>query len=74
MLLDFDEAEDVVQEAFARLACSDVTEIDEPVGWLVVVTSRLCFDRLRSRRRRPTQALDAEADRRELAADDPASV
>ena len=59
MLLDLPDAEDVVQEAFSRLARADITQIDDPEGWLVVVTSRLCLDRLRTRRRRPTETLDA---------------
>src|SRR4030081_1462145 len=58
MLLDFRDAEDVVQEAFTRLARMDIALIDDPEGWLVVVTSRLCLDRLRARERRPTKALD----------------
>lgn len=57
MLLDLRDAEDVVQEAFDRLARADVSRIDDPEGWLVVVTSRLCLDRLRSRRRHPTSPL-----------------
>jgi len=45
MLQRQDDAEDVVQEAFARLAASpDV--IEDVRGWLVVVTRRLCLDRL----------------------------
>jgi RNA polymerase sigma-70 factor (ECF subfamily) len=61
MLSDLLDAEDVVQEAFTRLARADLTAIDDPEGWLVVVTSRLCLDRLRSRRRHPTDTLDVEA-------------
>lgn len=45
------EAEDVVQEAFARLLRVGVDEIDDVRGWLVVVVSRLCLDRLRFDRR-----------------------
>ena len=54
MLADLGDAEDVVQEAFARLARTDLASLDDPEGWLVVVTSRLCLDRLRTRRRHPT--------------------
>jgi len=46
------DAEDVVQEAFARLVRSDPRQIDDVRGWLVVVTSRLCLDQLRSARSR----------------------
>ncbi|HEX5296910.1 MAG TPA: sigma-70 family RNA polymerase sigma factor [Streptosporangiaceae bacterium] len=42
------EAEDVVQEAFARLAGACIDEIEDVRGWLVVVTRRLCLDRLGS--------------------------
>ena len=58
MLLDVGEAEDVVQEAFVRLSRLDIASIEDPEGWLVVVTGRLCLDRLRTRRRRPATPLD----------------
>lgn len=47
-------AEDVVQEAYARLLRVDIDEIDDLRGWLVVVTGRLCLDKLRADKRRPT--------------------
>lgn len=50
MLGSISEAEDVVQEAFARLVRADLDEIDDIRGWLVVVVSRLCLDQLRSAR------------------------
>jgi RNA polymerase sigma-70 factor, ECF subfamily len=55
------EAEDAVQEAFARLVDQNLDEIDNVRGWLTVVVSRLCFDRLRSfdRQRRSSTSLDA---------------
>jgi RNA polymerase sigma-70 factor (ECF subfamily) len=62
ILLDVGDAEDAVQEAFTRLARTDVAGIDDPEGWLVVVTTRLCLDRLRTRRRRPLDALDVAGD------------
>lgn len=46
MLESHEDAEDVVQEAFARLAAASPDEIDDVRGWLVVVTRRLCLDRL----------------------------
>jgi RNA polymerase sigma-70 factor, ECF subfamily len=46
MLKRQDGAEDVVQEAFARLAVASPDEIEDVRGWLVVVTRRLCLDRL----------------------------
>jgi RNA polymerase sigma-70 factor, ECF subfamily len=42
------EAEDVVQDAFGRLARSDVDAIDDLRGWLTVVVRRLSLDRVRS--------------------------
>ncbi len=42
------DAEDVVGEAYARLAASDLDTIVDTRGWLVTVTGRLCLDRLRS--------------------------
>ena len=54
------DAEDVVQEAFTRLARTDIADIDDPEGWLVVVTSRLCLDRLRT----PAAPPDRRARRR----------
>jgi RNA polymerase sigma-70 factor (ECF subfamily) len=48
MLGSVREAEDVVGEAFARLVARGLTSIDDPQGWLVTVTGRLCVDRLRS--------------------------
>jgi RNA polymerase sigma-70 factor, ECF subfamily len=44
------EAEDVVQEAYARLVNVDLDEIDDVRAWLAVVVSRLCYDQLRSAR------------------------
>jgi len=60
-----------VQEAFARLARTDLTAVDDPEGWLVVVTSRRCLDRLRARQRRPTDPLDTAADPFDPHAPDP---
>jgi RNA polymerase sigma-70 factor (ECF subfamily) len=68
MLGDLAEAEDVVQEAFARLLRTDIDEIDDVRGWLVTVVSRLCLDQLRSARRQRQQPLDTPG-RRELSGD-----
>jgi RNA polymerase sigma-70 factor (ECF subfamily) len=48
MLGDVGAAEDVVQEAFLRLDLVEPGEVRDPRGWLTVVTSRLCLDRIRS--------------------------
>ena len=52
MLGSINDAEDVVQEAFARLMRADLEQIDDVRGWLVVVVTRLCLDQLRSARAR----------------------
>jgi RNA polymerase sigma-70 factor, ECF subfamily len=58
------EAEDVVQEAYARLVKADVDQIDDVGGWLVVVVSRLSLDQLRSARwRRQSHGAAAPEDR-----------
>jgi RNA polymerase sigma-70 factor (ECF subfamily) len=41
-------AEDAVQEAFTRLVASDDDRVEDERGWLIVVTSRICFDKVRS--------------------------
>ncbi|WP_253772310.1 RNA polymerase sigma factor SigJ [Goodfellowiella coeruleoviolacea] len=48
---DLGEAEDVVQEAWLRLGRTSA-EIDDVTGWLVVTTSRLALDVVRSARHR----------------------
>src|SRR5947208_6480742 len=50
MLGTVSDAEDVVQEAFARLAREDLDAIQDVRGWLVVVVTRLALDQLRSAR------------------------
>ena len=50
LLGSLNDAEDAVQEGFARLMRADVGEIDDVRGWLVVVVTRLCLDQLRSAR------------------------
>jgi RNA polymerase sigma-70 factor, ECF subfamily len=57
MLGDIGRAEDVVQEAFHRLSRSDFEAIDDARGWLIVVTSRLCLDVIRSARNRREQSV-----------------
>ena len=52
MLGDIGAAEDVVQDAFSRLLRTSPGEIDDARGWLIVVTSRLCLDQIRSARAR----------------------
>lgn len=59
MVGEIGAAEDAVQEAFARLTTAELDHIEDPRGWLVVVTSRICLDHVRSarvRRERPQEA------------------
>lgn len=52
MLGSVSEAEDVVQEAFIRLLRTEIDDIVDVRGWLVVIVTRLCLDQLRSARNR----------------------
>ena len=59
MLGDIGAAEDIVQDAFSRLMRVEFDEIEDERGWLTVVTSRLCLDRIRSAHSRRERAHDA---------------
>ncbi len=48
MLGTLADAEDAVQETYARLARTGTGDIDDIVGWLVTVAGRVCLDRLRA--------------------------
>lgn len=54
MLGSFSEAEDIVQEAYARLVKAGIDTIDDVPAWLVTVTARLCLDHMRSARSQRT--------------------
>ncbi|WP_340374279.1 sigma-70 family RNA polymerase sigma factor [Streptomyces sp. SS7] len=58
MLGSLAEAEDAVQEAWLRLARSDVHEVRNLGGWLTTVTGRVCLDLLRSRAARRELPMD----------------
>ncbi|WP_431238060.1 RNA polymerase sigma factor SigI [Mycolicibacterium aichiense] len=60
MVGDVGDAEDIVQEAFLRLSLTDLDDIDDPRGWLTVVSSRLCLDHVRSARHRRVTTAEAE--------------
>jgi RNA polymerase sigma-70 factor (ECF subfamily) len=69
------EAEDAVQETWLRLRRTDPEQIENVSGLLTTVVGRVCLDRLRARRARPEQSLDADAPHaltRAAADDDPA--
>lgn len=59
VLGDHAEAEDVVQQAWLRLAGTDA-EIESLPAWLTTVTTRLCLDRLRARTPIPTEVFEPE--------------
>jgi len=59
LLGDHAEAEDVVQNAWIRLARNEA-QIDNLPGWLTTVTTRLCLDRLRSKTPVPEEDLDLD--------------
>ncbi|WP_199545692.1 sigma-70 family RNA polymerase sigma factor [Streptomyces sp. N35] len=58
MLGSHADAEDVVQEAWLRLARQDTAAIDNLGGWLTTVVSRLSLDVLRSRKTHPQASYD----------------
>src|SRR3954447_7796105 len=52
MLGSFNDADDVVQEAWLRLRRADSTQVENLRGWLTTVVARLCLDALRTRKSR----------------------
>jgi RNA polymerase sigma-70 factor (ECF subfamily) len=46
------EAEDALQEAWIRVRRADMSEVENPGGWLTTVVSRVCLTMLDSRKRR----------------------
>ena len=59
MVGDIGAAEDIVQDAFSRLIRADLGEIEDERGWLIVVTSRLCLDQIKSARSRREHVHDS---------------
>jgi RNA polymerase sigma factor (sigma-70 family) len=49
------DAEDVVQDVYLRWRQSARGQIESPVAFLLTITTRLCLDRLRERKRRRTE-------------------
>lgn len=47
----WDDAEDVVQEAFVRWCRAGEKHIQSPIAWLTTIVNRLCIDRIRRMRR-----------------------
>src|SRR5262245_62142467 len=58
MLGSVAEADDAVQEAWLRLARTDVSDVVNLRGWLTTVVSRVCLDALRSRKARREESLE----------------
>jgi RNA polymerase sigma factor (sigma-70 family) len=58
MLGSVTEADDAVQEAWIRLARTDVSDVVNMRGWLTTVVSRVCLDALRSRKAKREESLD----------------
>ena len=58
MLGSVSEADDAVQEAWIRLARTDIGDVDNLTGWLTTVTARVCLNMLRSRQTRREDPLD----------------
>src|SRR5258708_6168357 len=59
MLGDIGAAQDIVQDAFTRMMAAKLSEIEDERGWLIVVTSRLCLDQIKSARSRRERAHDS---------------
>src|SRR4029079_12540262 len=59
MLGSLSEAHDAVQDAWIRASRADATVVDNPAGWLTTIVARVCLNRLRNRRRRPEESLEA---------------
>ena len=61
MLGDFDAAEDVAQETFIRAyKKSEQFRGGSYRSWLMRIASNLCYDQMRSWKRRPTISLEPE--------------
>lgn len=59
MLGSRSEAEDAVQEAWARVSRADTGQVENPGGWLTIVVSRVCLNMMEARRKRPEEAIGA---------------
>lgn len=61
MLGSPNEAEDAVQEAWLRLAGTDIDGVQNLAAWLTTVVSRICLDMLRSHKSRQSERTDQAA-------------
>jgi RNA polymerase sigma factor (sigma-70 family) len=62
MLGSWADADDAVQQTWLRAGRTDLDGVDNVAGWLTTVTSRVCLDMLRARRRRAEHPLAGTAD------------
>ncbi|MEV0385817.1 sigma factor-like helix-turn-helix DNA-binding protein [Nonomuraea sp. NPDC050643] len=53
------EAEDAVQEAWARVGRADTGQVENPGGWLTTVVARVCLNTMEARRSRREDATGA---------------
>ncbi|MGD0853457.1 MAG: sigma-70 family RNA polymerase sigma factor [Acidimicrobiales bacterium] len=51
------DVDDALQDAWLRIAASKADEIENVTGWLTTVVARTCLNALRTRQRRPTEAI-----------------
>lgn len=72
MLGSHEEAADVVQETWLRVEGAGSTEVQNLGGWLTTVSTRICLDRLRSRRSRPEDPAGIQPDERRAEFDEAA--
>jgi RNA polymerase sigma factor (sigma-70 family) len=56
---DADDADDAVREASLRVSRAGTTGVGNVRGWLTMVVARVCLDKLRSRRSRRQDSVDA---------------
>ena len=60
MLGSLGDAEDAVQDAWLHASGAGPGAVDNLEGWLTTIVTRVCLDRLRSRKSRREEPLDAE--------------
>jgi RNA polymerase sigma factor (sigma-70 family) len=60
MLGSLSDAEDAVQDAWLHAAGADPGAVNNLEGWFTTIVARVCLDRLRSRKSRREEPLDAE--------------
>ena len=58
MLGSLSEVDDAVQETWLRLESADTSDVENLGGWLTTVVSRVCLNRLRSRKSHREEPLD----------------